>query len=140
MARRRMVCDWKGQADPSHGRWVANVAVLTRGGLINPRFCSSAAAALFHFAVNLECFGQSHARGREQAEQELVAFAELREVALRLLESASLSGRRFCLSFRRGTILENGLNLSRFSLMARLTAALSQPIFFWIVALLRFWF
>jgi hypothetical protein len=43
--------------------------------------------------------------------------------------SASLSGKRRCLSSRLGTTLEKGLNLKRPSLMARLTAATSHRPF-----------
>ena len=40
--------------------------------------------------------------------------------------SASVSGRRRCLSSRLGTMLANGLNFNRPSLIARLQAAVNQ--------------
>jgi hypothetical protein len=66
----------------------------------------------------------------------LIPFFEAVEVALNDLDIVIIEREPDFLSSRFGTMLEKGLNVSRPSLIAKFTAAVSHPTFFLMVALL----
>ena len=72
-----------------------------------------AAIAFLRLGINLECFAQPHASGRQQTEQQPVGLAEAVRLRSASAISASFNGKRLWASSRFGMMELNGLNLNR---------------------------
>src|SRR4051812_13519116 len=98
------------------------------------------ATAFLQLAVNLESLRQAHSCGREQPDQYLIALVESIKVALHILNVGLVEWQTRFFVVALWNDAGKRIEFQAALLMARFTAALSHPIFFWIVALLICWY